>query len=427
MDFLKDYWTYNQCYEVHRNYAIHCALSLIGATMHRKVYFLIGDVEVFSHDYTILVGPMGNKKNTPCDFARGVFKEVNPTLLLGASNQTAEDIVKILAEEKSARAFFNENKESVEVRQMAFFITEFKNFIAYNPIRMINFLTEIFDRKVYDSGTIKRGSEMIINPSINILACENPDQFVKFMKNDVITGGVARRFITVYEPSYKEPIPRPIITPEAAAAWQRVEDRLKAAKEIVGCFKETPEGGRFYDDWYIKNHKRMAKEANPVVKGYLSTKGEHLRKIAMKIDVVSDKPMLLFTPDIQEEAMFYLDGIEEHMPKLTMAAGRNELLLPQMKALEVLRVAGGWMPKKRFLKETESDMTPQEQFNMVRHLESSGQAVIKMMQTRNFEGNLIEREVVMLTDFYEKQKINGNVLVKSPQQPTASESSGSKT
>jgi hypothetical protein len=332
-----------------------------------------------------------------------------------------------MSAEKAERAYTNHRGEADFVRQMAFFVNEFKNWIAYNPVRMINFLTDIYDRKIYDSGTIKRNNEVVINPSINVLACENPDQLVKFMKHDVITGGVARRFIVVYEPGYKEPVPRPIITVEASEAWKRVKQRLTEAKNVVGCFKETAEGGRFFDSWYMENHKRMSKETNPLVKGYLSTKGDHIRKVAMKIDVVSDKPMLLFTPQLQEEAMFYLDAIEENLPKLTVAAGRNELMVPQMKALELLKLAGGWMPKKKFLKEIEADLDPRESWGMIKHLEDSGQAVIRMQQVRNGEGNMIERECILLTEYYETQKQQGNVNVKKPPQSPASGSAGSKT
>src|SRR4029077_15283038 len=107
MDFLSDFWQYCQCYEVPRNYALWSAISMVQAAMHRKIYFLKGDIEVHSADYPLLVGPMGNKKSTPCDFVKEIFREACPTLAIGASNQTAEDIVKAMCADDFEREFVN--------------------------------------------------------------------------------------------------------------------------------------------------------------------------------------------------------------------------------------------------------------------------------------------------------------------------------
>lgn len=399
MDFIGDFWTYCSCYEIPRNYAFWSALSLVGATMHRKINFVKGDMEIHSADYVLLIGPMGNKKSTVCEFAESIFQTCCPNLHIGASNQSVEDIVRTMASEDFGRTITNERGESMIVRPYAFFIGEFKNFIAYNPIRMVNFLTDIYSKKYYNSGTIKRGTEIIINPSVNILGCENPDQLVKFMKNDTVTGGMARRVIMVYEPDYAPPIPRPFITPAASAAWQRVKDRIVAASKLVGRFVDTPKGAKFFDAWYIENHKRMAKETNPVIKGYLSTKDTHLFKAAMQIDVVSDRPMFQFTDELLQTALAFLDAIEGNMPKLTLAAGRNETIPFQMRALELLKVEG-WMDEKQMKRELETDLTPLETYSVIRHLEDTDQIIKKEFE---FSGG-VRKLMLMLPWKYEEMK-----------------------
>src|SRR6266403_1412606 len=99
MDFLSDYLTYHRCYKPPDKYALMSAIALIGGVMHRKVYFLIGDKEVHANNYIILVGPMGNGKSTCRDFAEEVFRFAVPELVIGRSNQTAEDIVKCMADD----------------------------------------------------------------------------------------------------------------------------------------------------------------------------------------------------------------------------------------------------------------------------------------------------------------------------------------
>lgn len=403
MDFLADYWTYHQCYSIPRNYALWSGISLIGAALHRKVHFRIGNIEIHATNYVLLVGPMGNKKSTCCDFAKDVFRRVCPTLPIGASNQSAEDIVKSMADEKFERVYTNEDNEKVSVRCYAFFINEFKNFISYNPTRMVNFLVDIYDRKFYDSGTIKRGQEILINPSVNILACENPEQLIKFMRNDTVTGGMARRVVMINEPGYADPVPRPIITTAAAEAWLRVHTRLEEATKQVGGFTETDDGAKFFDEWYIKNHARMAKEVNPIVKGYLSTKDVHMKKVAMALDVVSDKPMHVFSVPLLEHAMFLLDGIEEHMPKLSAAAGRNEMMPSQLRALELLKSHGGWMPEKILKREMEGDLSPLEIYSVLRHLEDTDQ-IFKRDLELTIGDKKVRKMMIMLPERYAQLK-----------------------
>lgn len=401
---MGDYWTYLSRYEISRNYAFWTALGLLGAVVNRKVVFYHGDIEIHGNLYILMVGPQGNGKSTANDIACSFFVRVCPDLEIGASTQSAEDIVQVMAKDEFARCFTNEVGEQIEVRPYAFFINEFKDFIAYAPVRMLNFLTNIYDRKAFKAGTIKRGMEDIINPSLNIIACENPDQMIKFMKNDIVTGGISRRFIIVNETDYSEP--KPFIEVNLPLR-EHLTSRLIALRKVVGSFKWHPSGMKFYEPWYVTKQRSLAGIANPIMRGYISTKHVQLFKVCMLLDAVSDKPMFLFTDELLQFGLSFLDVLEDKMPLISQASGRNDMLAPQLKMLDIIKLNGGYMFEKQLVRATETDLKPMEQMMVLRHLEESDQLVKKQLEVPNSKGEKIARWTYFLPEAYELFKRNG--------------------
>jgi hypothetical protein len=312
-----------------------------------------------------------------------------------------------MSEEGFAKQFTNERGEPTLIAPYMFFINEFKNFIAYNPSRMLNFLTDIYDRKFYNSGTIIRGRENIINPCLNILACENTDQLIKFMRSDVITGGASRRFIIIHETEYAAPKPNITISPSAREAWNRVKNRLVEVRRVVGEFKMTPSGRKFYDEWYLQNHKEMISTGSSIMKGYLSTKNVQLIKICMLLNTVSDNPNFCLNDELLAHGLALLTSLEINMPRLFVASGRNELLGPQQNLLDFLRKEGGWMTEQRFRKAMETDFKVIEQLSMLRHLEDTGQLIKKLMSVPGLNGETREKYVYWLPDILEEKIKSG--------------------
>lgn len=394
MDFIEDYVTYHSAYEIPRNYVYFSAINLISSVMHRKLNFRHGDIEIPTNLYTLLVGPQGNGKSTPCRFAKKMFQLVCPELEIGASTQTAEDIVINMSRDDFAKSITLPDGSSVEVRPLAFFINEFKDFIAYAPVRMLNFLGNIYDENPFRASTVKRGLENIINPCVTLLACENPDQLSKFMKNDIFTGGLSRRFILVNEPTYCADA-KPFIEIDEKgpirAAWERVKQRLIDSRKIVGTFKWADTGRKFYGPWYIAKQKSLSTITNPLMCGYVSTKHVQLFKICMLLDAVSDKPMLVFTDDLLELGLSFLNLIEKNMSKLSATSGRNEMAQSYQRALEMIEACGGMIPEKLLKKQLETELSPTETFHALRHLEDTDQFIKKLIAVPNSEGIKVER------------------------------------
>jgi hypothetical protein len=376
MSLLHDVWAYCSCYEVPRNYAIWAGVGLLAATMNRRIYVRQGDLKHHGNMYICLVGEQGGKKSTAKDFVRDWYVSTFPDMPVGASVQSREDIIKYLASDESTRAFKNEDDVLIEYHPYVFFINELKNFLSFNPSGMVDFLTDIYDRPYFDARTLKRGAEPIINPSITILACETPTWIVDKLKTNIISGGFSRRMVYVYEietPEIAVQIakPRPKVTPEARKAEKRIKDHLAVIGGISGEFRWTPEGEKFFDEWYMHNRKTLPED--PVVRGYRRTKDGLLLKTAMLTAMAYPVPKMLLTGDLFEEALAMLDAIEVNMPKLSVAAGRNILAVPQQKILDILENNNGCLPEKEVMRRMGGDLSPMEMLSVIRFLKDTEQ------------------------------------------------------
>ena len=378
---LQDFCTYCSCYEIPRNYALWSGLGLLGATINRRVYIRHGDLVFHSHLFCCLVGKQGNGKTTAKDFAEKLFRKTSPEIPIGPSQQSREDIVKFMASDECRNIYRNEKGEDTELRAYHFFINELKNFVSYNPAGMVSFLTDIYDRDTFDASTIKRGLELIPNPCLNILACENPDWIIDNFKHSVISGGFGRRMIFVYEIDKAEPIPRPHVSPEAREAINRVAKHLIKIKSLVGEMVWSDEAKAFWDKWYIEN--RLANIPNPLMEGYFQTKHVQLLKVCMLLACAEPEPKLLLTPGLLEEGLALFLSIERNMPKLFIASGRSDLARAKQEILDYLDANNGQGEEGRLRTSLDSNVTPMEQISLLRHLVDTRQLI------RRVEKNLV--------------------------------------
>lgn len=377
MSLLTDFWTYCSCYEIPRNYAIWAGVGLLSATVNRKVYVRQGDILIHGTMYICLVGEQGGKKSTSKDFARDLFTEAFPDMPIGAAMQSREEIIKFLASEDSPRAYKDaESGVLVEYHPYAFFINELKNFLSFNPAGMIEFLTDIYDRQSFDARTLKRGAEVIERPALTILACETPGWIIEKLKTNIISGGFSRRMVYVYEIEDPQTLvdtarPRPKISAAARSAMQSIQKHLLKIGNINGEFIWTPEAEKFFDDWYLQNRRTLPDD--PVMRGYRRTKDVQLLKVAMLVAMSYPSPKLVLTVELLEEALAMLNAIETNMPRLSIAAGRNILAIPQQKILDIIEQAGGKMPEKELMRKMGADLNPMELASVIRYLKDSDQ------------------------------------------------------
>lgn len=344
-------------------YHMWSALSILGMTMSRKIYVDHEYFQIHPTLYICLVGRQGLRKSTAKDLAKNLFLEVFPDYPLGASVQSREKIVEQLSKDDALRVFTDENGNTIEIKPIAFFINELKNFMSINPSGMVEFLTDIYDTKFFAASTIKHGLQPIINPCVNILACETPNWIIEKLKMNIIAGGFSRRMIYVYVTEAPERITFPVKSDEAKRAEEWCKQHLLKINELRGPFKWEPSAKVFFDSWF----RGLPRIQDEVLEGFYEAMDVLAMKVAMLVAVSQENPKLVLTCENLKTAIAFLEEVIVNLPRLSIAAGRNELAVPQQKLLELIQANNGCMMEKDWHKFATKELNEIE-YGMVKRM-----------------------------------------------------------
>lgn len=350
--------------------------------------------EIYPNLYTCLVGKQGNRKSTAKDIARDVVAEVFPDLLMSASVMSREAICQLLGKDDAMRTFMDHTGALCEHRPFAMFINELKNFISIDPQRMVDFLTDIYDRKIFDVGTKNQGSDFIQNPCLNLLACETPEWITARMKDKVISGGFSRRMIYIYETSERVRIPFPTIPPGGHEAWKRVKDTLVRLQTYSGPFTWTEEAREWYDSWY----RGLRGPSVPILNAFYESKHIQMLKVAMSLGL-ADTGERILTREGLELATATIDTIEPGIQELGLSVGRNELVGPTRSLLQLIKFNGGFIHEKRLQALMGTDMNPMEYKATLQHLLDTDQ----IGRLFKVDGQ-VQRTYIVLPEVMEKHR-----------------------
>lgn len=378
MSFLQDYLEYNEGNECPELYHYWTALTLLAAATGNRVRIDNGYHIIYANLYVALIGKQGNRKSSAKDIGRDLFQKAFPDYPIGASVQSCNDIIKRMSADDAERSYVNEEETSVSWRPMVFFINELKNFLSINPSQMIDFLTDIYDRngRIFDSSTIKHGLQNIENPCVNLLACETPEWITERLKYQIISGGFSRRMNYVYITEEGPRIPFPMPTQAGREALVRCLEHLKRVPNFKGQFKWTTDAKEFYSSWY----KSIKAPDDPFLAGYYRSKHIQLLKVSMLLALAETQPLLVLTKELLELALAILDKTEINLARLSLAAGRNELAVPQQNLIELLENNDGWMLEKDLLRKLDKDLGPMEKIQVMRNLTDTQRIVKKIVR-----------------------------------------------
>lgn len=339
MNFLADYLHFNSGNEANTNYHTWCALSALASLVSRKVWVDMGYFQVYPNLYTILVGPPGNKKTLAMDLAKDLVREVGG-VPFSAECQTKEHLVKVLTE-CEVHLTPKEGAPPYIYTPLTIYATELSQFIGVDPARMLDFLVTVYDRKFYDSGTLKHGQQAIVGPYINLVGCTTPEWITNYLKTDIITGGFSRRCVFVLEDENDKRIALPVVTDDMRAAWRRCVERGQQLSQVFGEFTWDYETLQYYRKWY----ETRTISTNPSICAFDRTQFIQVLKVSMLLTLAQTNELRLHLAPLKA-SMELLNNILTSLPRVFAGMGRNELAQVSAKLEGQLLRAGTPMPEK---------------------------------------------------------------------------------
>lgn len=336
MNFIKKYHDYTKETEPPTNYHVWTMVSALSALLGRKCYIPQGVFTIYPNLYIVLVGSPGMKKSSAMNIGKNLLRTIKDFPLAPAS-MTREAMLASLQQNECK---FSVNSIDMSFHQVSAFVTELQEFIGgkHRNQSMIDILTAIWDEPTYEYHTINRDPIRIDQPYVTLLACCTTDWLNEKLKASIISEGLARRMIFVYEEQRSKYVPFPTLSVEQASAWVDLEEEAKKLRAITGRFSFTDDAREYWEKLYIQIQQE-AETKDIFLQHYWTTKHVLMIKVAMCLSAVlrSDK---MIDAALLKIVHTMFEDFERNLPVLFKAMGRNELKSHEDKIEEYVAKAG---------------------------------------------------------------------------------------
>ena len=324
MSFISSYFKTIEDSEPPFEYHAWCMLSTLSVFAGRRFWFPFGPLNYYPNLYVVLVGEPAMRKSTAMSRAKNIVR-ASGVCPVAATQQSKQSISLEMSHEKfTGRKYFEYNKQTVEYNQYAIFATELTQFIGIDPLGMLDFLTTVWDEAVYEVKTKNKGNDFVRGPYITLCACMTPELVKGFLRQNLLTGGFARRTAFVFS-STKNIVPIPSYTEAQQEAERQCVEFGKMIQHRSGPFDWTEQLKKFYIDWNFENEKTL-RERPPTTRGWYQSKAEMLFKVSMLIALSEmDKPDTSLLLDIPhyKAALKFCAYVEQNLERVFEGAGIN--------------------------------------------------------------------------------------------------------
>lgn len=334
MNYLTVFRQYMDNTETPPDYTDWAAISSIACALGKKVWVNYADRWlIYPNLYIILVGLPASGKTTAQDITRRLVRNLD--LPLVAEVQTKEAICKEMESQLRTDLY---GSTQVQQSPMCMFPTELSNFLgtAQSGTSMIDFLTTVYDRDIYDYKTKNMGQNTIIEPCVNILSCTTPSWIRTLNKGAVISGGFARRCIFVNAEATGKRIAFPRLTEEQKECLNYCQKHLTNLIESQSYYGEMEFSSGFEDQFTLWYETREISD-DPNIQHW--DKARHILgfKVATCLAAGQTPPSKTITWELYWEAIGLIKQTESKLIELLSTTGSNRLAAVAAQAIDMIR------------------------------------------------------------------------------------------
>jgi hypothetical protein len=301
-------------------------VSTLAGALRRRVWIDQVYFRWYPNFYIILVAPPGIvSKSTTASIGMSLLRQV-PGVKFGPEIVTWQALAKSLAE--SGEAF---ELDGVFHAMSAITIesSEFGNLLNPDDRDMIDLLVTLWDGR---QGTMRKvtklaGTDEIVNPWINIVACTTPSWIAGNFPEYLIGGGFTSRCVFVFADAKEKYVAYPrerVPAGMADRAIELVHDLEYVAATMCGEFTLTREAITWGTQWYQDHYENRPDGLDDQrFGGYIARKQTHIHKLAMVISASQRDTMRIELEDLVLANTMVTD-LESDMPKVFARLGQNE-------------------------------------------------------------------------------------------------------
>lgn len=337
--FLREYYEYTIKTEPPTVFHFVAALTVLGATLERRVYFDKGVYRVYPAIAAVLIAPTGKcRKTSATNTALKLGREVGLRVL--SDKLTPEALIEGLSGKTDATGL-------VYAPELAVFLGRQKYLEGMVPL-----LTTLFDAPdFWSSRTIGRGDSQLVNVALSFLAASTLEWLVEALPREAFSGGFMSRLLFVVQ----QDTDRTFALPERGRGyqWEALREALEDLKELSGEVILEPEARVWYLKWYNTHHKTPVFDDK--FAGYHERKPDHMLRIALLIRISISRGLTIRTRDL-ERALKILDWLEELLPSVFDGVSSSPQGADHQRIIGILQKHGGSLPHSVLLRKNQHIM-----------------------------------------------------------------------
>jgi len=322
-DWLSAYIEYTDDTEPPLSYNVWTGISLIAATLERRVHIKWGFEKIYANMYIVLIGPSGKcRKGTAMGVGKDIIKDVG--IQLTSESVTREALIRSM--QRAIMDYVNPDTKAIEFHCALTAISpELSVFLGQNDVKFLADLTDWYDsvdKWTYE--TKGAGTDEIKGVCFNLLGATAPDWLQSILPEEAIGGGFTSRIIFVVEENKRKTVPEPIVTDRISELRIALKSDLERMKLMAGEFLMTEETRSIYSAWYqqqddnIRNGKPPLEDSR--FAGYCERRATHVRKLSMIFSASRGGDLLIQADDFSR-ALIALETVEKKMTKVFSGLG----------------------------------------------------------------------------------------------------------
>ena len=324
--WLRDYYDYTLTSEPPAVFHFMSALSVLGASLERNIFFDKSFYKVYPNMATVLIAPTGKcRKTSATNIALSLGRAVGVNTL--SERVTPEALIGGLGGRETASGL-------VYAPELAVFLGKQQYLQGMVPL-----LTTLFDcPDVWKSTTIMRGEASLSGVALSMLAASTLEWFVDALPREAFSGGFMSRLLFVVQEDTDRTYAIP--TRPEGHLYEGLREGLVAIKDIRGEVTMHPTAREWYEKWYRKHHRTAVFDDK--FAGYHERKPDHLLRLAFIMKVAQDGQLLLDHEDLTH-ALNVLDWLERRLPNVFDGVASSQLGAVHQKIVTQLKMNGGRM------------------------------------------------------------------------------------
>lgn len=338
-NWLKAYTDYAQYSEAPLHMHFWTGVSVLAGALRRQVWIDMGYFQWVPNFYIILVAPPGVvSKSSTMSIGIKLLKQVQG-IHFGPDAVTWQALIQSIAGAAEMVPMPDGTYHPMSAITIA--SSEFGNLLNPQDREMVDALTSLWDGQIgqWEKVTKTQGTDTIVNPFINIIACTTPGWIAAHFPEHMIGGGFTSRCILVYADKKAKLVayPTDILPADFVDMQKKLVHDLEIVSTIRGEYTLSDAARKWGYTWYENLWTKRPKHLdNEVYGNYVARKQTHIHKLALVLSAAQRDSRIIEMDDLIV-ADTVTSSLEVDMTQVFGGIGRSQDVKYATELVEIVR------------------------------------------------------------------------------------------